>query len=93
MPRKHDASLAEKYHENFEIVKDKNYGLLKDHVNSKMSDTIEFRIPSVTGEYVLKQLKQLNITGNDRLSPRILSIAAPAIASPLTKIFNLSIPF
>ncbi len=43
-------------------------------------------------EYVLKELLKLEdskAVGLDGLPPKLLRIAAPAIAAPLTRIFNM----
>ncbi len=51
-------------------------------------------MPLVDFEYVLKKLLSLEddkAVDLDGLPPKLLHIAAPAIASPLTRIFNMSI--
>ncbi len=67
---------------------------LKHFINSKVDDSVSFNIPLVDYEYVLKELLSLkdgNAVGLDGLPPKLLHIAAPVIARPLTRIFNMSI--
>ena len=67
---------------------------LEDFINAKTHINTTFEIPPVTEAYVLKQLQLLKdgkAVGLDGLSSRLLRIASPIIASPLTKLMNLSI--
>ncbi len=67
---------------------------LKHFINSKVDHSVSFNIPLVDYEYVLKEVLSLEdgkAVGLDGLPPRLLCVAAPAIAVPLTRIFNMSI--
>ncbi len=67
---------------------------LKHFINANVDDSVSFNIPLVHYEYVLKELLSLEdgkAVGLDGLPPRLLLLAAPAIAAPLTMIFNISI--
>ncbi len=55
---------------------------------------MSFNIPLVDYEYVLKELLSLEdgkAVNLDGLTPKLLRIAAPAISTSLTRIFNMSI--
>ncbi len=59
-----------------------------------MTSNAIFDIPPIEEEFVLKQLKDLDTkkaVGMDGLSSKLLKLAAPAIASSVTKVINLSI--
>lgn len=67
---------------------------LKSFIDSKVAPGVVFDIPPITHDFVLKQLTDLDpkkAVGMDGLSSKILKIAAPVIASSVTKIINLSL--
>ena len=69
---------------------------LKDFCNSKVPDGVQFNIPEVSHDKVLKFLSNINIskaTGCNQICPRLLKIAAPFIVESITLsyICNLSI--
>ncbi|KXJ24476.1 hypothetical protein AC249_AIPGENE22611 [Exaiptasia diaphana] len=72
-----------------------DFKLLKDLVNSKMTDiNDQFSIPPISAEFVERYLKSLDTTkavGLDGLSPKILKISAGAISSSLATILNKSL--
>ena len=77
-----------------EPVEKCNFEKLKDFCNSKVSDGVQFNIPEVTRDKVLKFLSNIDIskaTGCDQIGPRLLKIAAPFIVDSITYICNLSI--
>ncbi len=70
------------------------YNKLKTYIDSKVSSNANFDIRPIQEEFVLKQLKDLDpkkAVGMDSLSFKLLKLAAPAIASSVTKVINLSI--
>ena len=77
-----------------EPVENCNFEKLKDFCNSKVPDGVQFNIPEVSRDKVLKFLSNIDIskaTGCDQIGPRLLKIAAPFIADSITYICNLSI--
>lgn len=64
--------------------------------NNTSLDHPEFVFSCIEEDSVLKLLLDINgnkATGLDRISPKLLKIASPAISKPLTKIFNNSLKF
>jgi exonuclease III len=60
----------------------------------RVPDDVTFVMPTVSKEFVLKELKSMptnKATGIDGISARILKLSAPAIASPLAWIINMSL--
>ena len=78
-----------------EPVENCNFEKLKDFCNSKVPDGVQFNIPEVSCDKVLKFLSNIDIhviaTGCDQIGPRLLKIAAPFIADSITYICSLSI--
>ena len=67
---------------------------IKQFIQSKLPNDVNFNIPLISEQFVLKQLQALDITkstGVDNIGARFLKIGFSAIAKPLTKIFNLSL--
>ena len=75
-----------------EPVEKCNFEKLKDFCNSKVPDGVQFNIPEVTRDKVLKFLSNNDISKlSDQIGPRLLKIAAPFIVDSITYICNLSI--
>ncbi len=54
----------------------------------------EFEIPDITEDFVLKQLLNLKdgkAVSMDGIPPKLLHLGAPALATPLTRILNISL--
>ena len=66
---------------------------MSNFVNQKVPADHYFEIKPLTPELVLSELQTLKITaaGLDNIGPKILKIAAPVIASSLSKVLNASI--
>jgi hypothetical protein len=63
-------------------------------VNNKIERNVQFSIPPITTDFVLKLLKSMptsKATGLDGFGVHILKISAPAIVASVTRICNLSI--
>ena len=63
-------------------------------LNTLLQSSSLFKFSDVKLEFVLNELRKLDPTkvmGPDNLSPRLLQVAAPFIANPLTKLFNKSL--
>ncbi len=67
---------------------------LIEFLSSKLPSDIPFDIPTITVDFVLKQLlnhedgKTVDLDG---ISPKLLHMGGTALAAPLTKVLNLSI--
>jgi hypothetical protein len=71
-----------------------NYEKLNDFLNSKLPSDALFEIPPVTEDFVLKELLNLKdgkAVGLDGIGPKLLRLGATALATPLTRILNLSL--
>ncbi len=71
-----------------------NYDKPITFIDSKVSPNALFDIPLVQEDFVLKELNSLDpkkAVGIDSLSSKLLKMAAPAIASRVTKVMSLSI--
>ena len=70
-----------------EPVEDCNFDNLRDFYNSKVPDGVQFNIPEVSCDKVLKFLSNIDTskaTGCDQIGPRLLKIAAPFLTASLT---------
>ncbi|XP_031552626.1 uncharacterized protein LOC116289836 [Actinia tenebrosa] len=70
-----------------------NIDRLINFVKSRKDPSITFTIPSITKPQVIASLLKISpnkAVGIDKISARLLRIAAPAIASSLTRIINFS---
>ena len=68
--------------------------IIKNFISNKLCKDTEFKIPLITAEFVINQLKNLDIcksTGLDNIGARFLKVSSSIIAIHLAKIFNLSI--
>ncbi len=96
--------IAETYNSSFTNIVNKyitntskpvpNYDKLITFIDSKVSPDALFDIPLVQEDFVLNELNSLDpnkAVGIDSLSSKLLKMAAPAIASSVTKVINLSI--
>ncbi len=71
-----------------------NYDKLKSYIDSKIPDEVNFDIPPISYDFVLKELSSIDhkkSIGADGLSSRLLKLTAKPIATALTMIMNLSI--
>ncbi len=71
-----------------------NYDKLKSYIDSKISDEVNFDIPPISYDFVLKVLSSLHSKKAfeaDGLSTRLLKLTAKLIATAVTMIINLSI--
>lgn len=67
---------------------------LKHFCAKKLQNNIKFEIPEMSPEFVLKYIKTMDVskaTGLDMIGPRLLKVAAPAIAESIVSICNESI--
>ena len=67
---------------------------IKDFVNKNTSNFDSFNIPSISKEFLLKEINALDTkksTGLDGIGPKVLKMSINVIYRPLLKIFNLSI--
>ncbi len=67
---------------------------LSDFVTNRVCKSLNFTIPPIRSDFILKQLKSMDnskATGLDDINIRVLKLAAPAIVSSLEKICNLSL--
>ena len=63
-------------------------------LNTLLQSSSLFKFSDVNSDFVLSELRKLDPTkamGPDNLHPRLLQVAAPFIANPLTKLFNKSL--
>ena len=67
---------------------------LKNFVSSRLNDNVAFNIPPITPKQIIDTIGKIacnKASGHDGISIRVLKIIAPAFASPLCKLLNLSI--
>ena len=99
-----DQSAADKFNQHFVSIADKlrsllkkvpiDFTRLKNFVRSRKDPDVKFNIPPVTKAFALDTLLSLSpnkATGVDKISARMLKIAAPIIAPSLCKLMNCSI--
>ena len=93
--------MANKFNLHFSTIADKlrsvfpnivpDLSKLQDFVNSKKSSDVHFTISAITDTQVLNALKIINqhkATGIDKISARLLKIAAPPIAPCISRLIN-----
>ena len=77
-----------------EPVKTSNLDKLNAFCNSRVPKDVQFEIPVISREKVLKYLTNIDVTkatGCDQIGPRLIRMAAPYIVDSISHICNLSI--
>lgn len=90
----HYGTISDKYLTNKHKILDSKYADIVSHFVNSRGTIPKFAIPSITEDFVLKQLKCLTkgkACGLDGISAAILKISAQIIAPSITKICNISI--
>ncbi|KAL9972249.1 hypothetical protein ACROYT_G018520 [Oculina patagonica] len=99
-----EASIANELNQYFvnildQIGKENDAGVefddtkLKNFVSSRLNDNVAFNIPPITPKQIIDTIGKIacdKASGHDGISIRVLKIIAPAFASPLCKLLNLS---
>ena len=68
--------------------------VLSQYTDTKLRKNQQFKISFIDEDEVFSMLRKLNVNksaGTDSLGPRILKLAAPVIAKPITHLINMSI--
>ena len=88
----HFSNIGPKLAESIPNNNDVNFRDFITQQKSKTKNSFSFRPVSVTLVYtLLVNLSTTKATGMDKISAKILQVAAPVIAPSLTEIFNMSI--
>ena len=71
-----------------------DWGEFKSHVNSKVPDNVQFKIPKLTLENLITSIRSLDpskAAGLDGITPKIIKLSAEVIDPTLLRIINTSI--